>query len=178
MKSDYVDAKTMEHLLALLMPENRAAIECSMRYGMRIGDVLSLEREQVAKLNFSYKEQKSGKSRRIRMSKSFADQLLSLGDLSSRFVFPSRLDTLKHRSRQAVYKDIRRAAKAFRLPQHVSPHSARKLYAVNAYKRTGNMKQVQHLLNHSSEAVTMLYALADQITARELEKKKKKKGGV
>ncbi len=174
MKSDYVDTKTMEHLLALLMPENRKAIECSMRYGMRIGDVLSLEREQVAKLNFSYKEQKSGKSRRIRMSKTFAESLLALGSSESPYVFPSRFDTLKHRSRQAVYKDIRRAAKAFRLLQHVSPHSARKLYAVNAYKRSGNMKQVQQLLNHSSEAVTMLYALADEITAREMERKKKK----
>lgn len=174
MKSDYVDAKTMEHLLALLMPENRAAIECSMRYGMRIGDVLSLKREQVQKYSFTYTEMKSGKSRRVRMAKSFADSLLSLGSPESSYIFPSRFDTLKHRSRQAVYKDIRRAAKAFRLPQHVSPHSARKLYAVNAFRRSGSMKQVQQLLNHSSEAVTMLYALADQITARELEKKRKK----
>jgi integrase len=140
--------------------------------------VLALEREQVEKCSFSYKEQKSGKTRRVRMSKAFAESLLALGDPASPFIFPSRFDTLKHRSRQAVYKDIRRAAKAFRLPQHVSPHTARKVYAVNAYKRTGSMKQVQQLLNHSSEAVTMLYALADQITARELEKKNKKKGGV
>lgn len=174
MKADYINDKSLEYILALLMPANRAAIECSLRYGMRIGDVLVLKRSDVAKLSFDYIESKTGKKRHIRMCRSFADNLLSLSeDSRSPYIFPSRLNPSAHRSRQAVYKDIRRAAKALRCPEHVSPHSARKNYAVRAYKRTGDMKKVQHLLNHDNEAVTMIYALADVITTRRLNSKKK-----
>ena len=50
--------------------------------------------------------------------------------------------------------------------RHVSPHSCRKVWAVEQYHRTGDLKKVQKLLNHSSEAVTQLYALADVLTER------------
>lgn len=80
------------------------------------------------------------------------------------------MDWRKHRTRQAVYKDIKRAARLFRLPAQlqVSPHTARKVYAVAAYQTSGSLKRVQALLQHSDEAVTMLYAMADELTARRM----------
>jgi integrase len=87
------------------------------------------------------------------------------------FVFEHRLDPLRPRTRQAVYKDIKRAAAAFRVPINVAPHSARKIYAVAEYKKDMNVKRVQELLNHSSEAVTMIYILADALTERNQQKK-------
>ena len=87
------------------------------------------------------------------------------------YAFSGRLDGRRHRTRQAVYKDIRRAATAFRLREHISPHSLRKFYAVEQYKRTGgNLKRVQELLQHDSEAVTAIYAMADALTAQRLGK--------
>lgn len=164
MRSDWVSDETMGHIMAALMPENRLAIEMSMRYGMRIGDVLATKTEEVKRGAWTYTEEKTGKHRRIRLGESFQQRLL---ERSGRlYAFPHRLDWKKHRTRQAVYKDIRRAAKAFRVEAHVSPHTARKMYAVSAYKRYGSMKKVKELLNHSSEAVTMIYALADAITAK------------
>ena len=159
MRSEWVSGDTIGHVLAALMPPNRLAIEVSMRYGMRIGDVLSMRREDVVKGSWTYKEEKTGKSRRIRLTELLQQRLLAQSGRI--FIFEHRTDWKRHRTRQAVYKDIRRAAKAFRLEEHVSPHSARKIYAVDAYKRFGNIKRVQKLLNHSSEAVTMIYALAD-----------------
>ena len=82
------------------------------------------------------------------------------------YVFEGRFDRLRHRTRQAVYKDLRRAAKLFRLDVHVSPHSARKAWAVDEYHRTGSITRVQRNLNHTDPSVTMLYALADQLEAR------------
>ena len=79
------------------------------------------------------------------------------------YCFEHRINPKKHRTRQAVFKDLRRSAKAFRVSAHVSTHSLRKIYAVDYFKRNGNLKKVQKLLNHSSEAVTMLYAMADKI---------------
>lgn len=159
MRSEWVPHETIDHILAALMPANRLAIEVSMRYGMRIGDVLSMRRTDVEKGSWSYKEEKTGKSRRIRLSKLLQEHLLAQSGRV--YIFEHRTDWKRHRTRQAVYKDIKRASKAFRVSGHVSPHTARKIYAVAAYKRYGNLKQVQKLLNHSSEAVTMIYALAD-----------------
>ena len=173
MKSDYINDTDLSHVLALLMPVNRAAVECSLRYGMRIGDVLNLSREQVQKRSFTYTESKTGKKRRVTMCKSFADYLLSLSSYQSSLVFPSRLDASKPRTRQAVYKDIRRAAVALRCKEHISPHTARKVYAVKAYHRYGDLHKVQQLLNHDNEAVTMIYALADELTKRRLNTKKR-----
>lgn len=74
------------------------------------------------------------------------------------------------KTRQAVYKDLARAAMLYRLPKllHVSPHTARKVYAVEQYRRTGDLKRVQRLLQHDNESVTAIYAMADYLTARKL----------
>lgn len=164
MRSEWVCHETINHVLMALMPPNRLAIEVSMRYGMRIGDVLSMRRENVVKGSWTYKEEKTGKSRRIRLSELLQQRLLAQSGRV--YIFEHRTDWKRHRTRQAVYKDIRRAAKAFRLSEHVSPHSARKIYAVDAYKRYGDLKRVKDLLNHSDEAVTMIYALADGLNAK------------
>lgn len=164
MRSEWVSDDTIGLVLQALMPANQLAIETSLRYGMRIGDVLSMRRIDVEKGAFTYKEEKTGKTRRIRLSGNF--QLRLLGQSGRIFVFEHRTDVKKHRTRQAVYKDIRRASKAFRVKAHISPHSARKIYAVDCFKKYGDLKKIQKLLNHSDEAVTMIYALADSIQCK------------
>lgn len=79
------------------------------------------------------------------------------------WVFESPRDPKKHRSRQGVWKDVKRAARAFRLPQNVAPHSARKVYAVDLLAKYGDIERVQRALNHSNPAVTMIYAMADKL---------------
>ncbi|MGM9586456.1 MAG: tyrosine-type recombinase/integrase, partial [Candidatus Limivicinus sp.] len=68
-----------------------------------------------------------------------------------------------HKTRQAVWADVKRAAKAARLPANVGTHSARKVYAVRKLQRTGDLAAVQRALNHSDPAVTMVYAMADHL---------------
>jgi integrase len=151
----------MEHVLSALMPANALAIEVSMRYGLRIGDVLSLTPSDVEKGRFTVHEAKTGKSKRIRLSADVQKRLLA--SANAFWCFPHRLDPKKHRTRQAVYKDVVRAVRAFRLHEHVTPHSARKAYAVALYERYGDMERVQRALNHSSPEVTMIYALANAL---------------
>ena len=79
-----------------------------------------------------------------------------------RWVFASPVDPHKHRTRQAVWKDVKRAAKLFRFPQNIAPHSVRKVYAADLLQKYGDIAVVRRALNHSSDAVTMIYALADQ----------------
>lgn len=165
MRSDYVSDDFMNNILAALMPENRLACIVSLTTGLRVSDVLNLKTSQLKK-RFTVRELKTGKTRTVFLSDKLLDELLSIS--GKIFVFESRLDYRKPRTRQAVYKDIKRAAYAFRVPAsyQISPHTCRKIYAVNQYKRTCNIKRVQELLNHSSEAVTMLYAIADTLTER------------
>ena len=79
--------------------------------------------------------------------------------------------TGRPQTRQAVWKDVKRAAKALRLPQNIGPHSARKVFAVELLSKYGDIERVKRALNHSSEAITLIYALAD----RQLESKKKRR---
>lgn len=157
----------MDHILAALMPPNRLALRVSLATGLRISDVLSIMRVQLAS-RITVTESKTGKRRRVYIPAALLEDMEK--QAGRVWVWEGRTDYRKHRTRQAVYKDLRRAASLFRLPAqlHLSPHSARKIYAVDQYHRDGDLKRVQHLLNHESEAVTMLYAMADQLTARRL----------
>jgi len=112
---------------------------------------------------FTITEQKTLKRKLVTLSDKLLNELIAIA--GPVFVFEHRCDPRRHRTRQAVYKDVRRAARAFRIDVRVSVHSARKIYAVKQYKRTCSIQRVQELLNHSSEAVTMVYALADQLAA-------------
>lgn len=153
------------------MPENRLALEVSLNTGLRISDVLSLRTRDLSRERFTIKEQKTGKTRRIRLPKQLREDLTAI---SGRFyVFEGRTDAKKHRTRQAVYKDLKRAQGLLRVKNsQISPHTARKIYAVDTFGKYGSLKRVQELLNHSSEAVTAIYAMADVMTARRLRGKK------
>lgn len=161
MRSEWIKGEIMSHILAALTYENRLACEVSLFTGLRIGDVLSLRSGKLFDYNgrFTIREQKTGKPRRVYLP---ADLRERLRDNAGRyFVFEHRTDPRKHRTRQAVFKDLKRAARAFRVHENVAPHSLRKMYAVEWFAKSGSIKKVQNLLNHSDEAVTMLYALAD-----------------
>lgn len=164
MRSEWVCSEELWHVLSALTLENRLACEVSLATGLRIGDVLALKTEKVQNSpRFTIKEQKTGKSRLVYLPAKLRDELLRFS--GRYYCFEHRLDPKMHRTRQAVFKDLRRSAKAFRVSAHVSTHSLRKIYAVEHFKRFGSIGKVQKLLNHSSEAVTMLYAMADKIKA-------------
>lgn len=165
MRSRWIDADALALVLAALMPENALACEVSLRYGLRIGDVLALKSEDVKKGRFSIIEEKTGKRRRLTLCPEMQARLLRYA--GRLYVFPHRTDWKRHRTRQAVYKDIRRAADAFRLGGGISPHTMRKAYAVDAYRRTGSLDRVRRLLLHDDEAVTMIYALADNLAVKQ-----------
>lgn len=165
--SEYVSQEELGHVYAALMPANRLACQVSVATGLRIGDVLALRTEQLRKgQRFTVRESKTGKSRRIYIPRLLHSQLLAqAGEV---WVFPSPRDPAKHRTRQAVWADIKRAAKAFRLPQNVAPHSMRKVYAVDEWERTGDLGKVGKALNHSPwhPETTMIYAMAQELYRR------------
>ena len=168
MKTEYLLHREVEHVLAALMPVNRVVMRVCIHTGLRVGDVLALRTDQIAP-RFWVTEQKTKKRRIVGLP---ADLLADMRKIAGRkYVFEHSSDPERHRTRQAVWKDVKRAARAFRLPQNVAPHSARKVYAVDLLAKYGDIAKVQRALNHSGPSVTMIYAMADQLYRQKYHKK-------
>lgn len=171
MRTDYCSERSFLCILEALMPENRLALLVSMTTGLRISDVLNLRTKDLQKERFTIRELKTGKTRRVRLGEALRAELLAYS--GKIYVFENRLSQNKPRTRQAVYKDLKRACECYRVNAvNIAPHSARKIYSVAQYKRTCSVERVKELLNHSDEAVTMLYALADAVTEEKAKKRK------
>lgn len=158
MKTEYLLEKEVDNVLAALTPENALIMRVALHTGLRIGDVLRLQAAQLAP-RFWVTESKTGKRRQVGLPQPLLDDLKK--QAGETWVFSGR-NGKKPRTRQAVWKDVKRAAKALRLPQNVAPHSARKVYAVELLAKYGDIERVRRALNHSGTAVTLIYALADK----------------
>lgn len=137
--------------------------------GLRISDALALRSAQIqGGGRVTVKEQKTGKTRRVTIPAPLVRELRA--QAGRVWVFQGARDPEKHRTRQAVWKDVKRAAKAARIPANAGTHSARKVYAVQLYRKRG-LSAAQAALNHDDPAVTMIYALADALRTRRGSKK-------
>lgn len=157
MKTEYLLEEEVKMVLAALTPKNRLIMRVCLHTGLRLGDVLQLKTHQL-KPHFWVTEQKTGKSKQVGLPEPLLSDLKEQAGYL--WVFEGR-NPLKHHTRQAVWKDVKRAAEAFRLPQNVGPHSARKIYAVELMEKYKDIAKVRKALNHSCDSVTLIYALAD-----------------
>lgn len=155
-----IDENTLGIVFAALMPQNELILRICERTGLRVSDVLALRADQLA-TSFTVVEQKTKKRRKVRLPAKLVNEVLrQSGEI---YCFQHRDDKTRHKTRQAVWADLKRAAKAFRLRGDLSPHSLRKHYADELYQKYHDVARVQKALNHSSPEVTMLYILADRI---------------
>lgn len=161
MRTGVVLDRKLELVLALLMPENALIARVMLATGLRVSDVVELKPEQI-KPSTRIIERKTGKPRRVSIPPSLCEAVLK--QASREWAFPSPRDRMKHRSRQAVWKDIKRAQRACRFQTNLGTHSMRKAYAVKLMHRYGDIAKVQKALQHDRPEVTMLYALADKLS--------------
>lgn len=143
------------------MPQNRLIMQLALHTGLRVGDVVNLHADQL-KPRVTVKERKTGKGKRITIPAKLLRAIKAqAGEV---WAFPGR-DPEKPKTRQAVWKDVKRAAAAMRLPVNVGPHTMRKVYAVRKLAASGgDLAAVSRALNHSDMAVTLIYAMADHLT--------------
>lgn len=174
-RADWINREAMSHVLAALMPENRLAIEVAMATGLRISDVLGIKTDQLKdkkgelgnKNKITVRELKTGKNRRVYLPNELLDRMIRMA--GRYYVFEGRLSPKKHRTRQAVAKDMLRARQILRTKKLiVSPHTARKIWAVEQTKTGKDILKLQKMMNHSDPAITIIYAMADEITKRKM----------
>lgn len=174
--TDYITDDDLRVVLSLLMPRNRLVCQVAIQTGLRIGDVVALPADLPQRA--SVREQKTGKTRRIYLPADLHKACLV--QQRPPWLFPGRAGSRTgHITRQAVWQDIKRAQKAMRVrDQNFAPHSLRKIYAVNTFRKSRDLSAVQKALNHDDLAVTMLYALADQVRQRRPKRRRRqsKKG--
>lgn len=151
--------------------ENVLALRLALESGMRIDDVLSLRSENLKGRTITYIAEKTGKKDSKVISKALSNNLRKqiISDDPKEFFFKHRLKKGEHRTRQAVWKNIKKACVLAGIEGNISPHSARKTYAVEKFKNDG-LTETQKALQHDNVNTTMLYAFSDLLSKQDSNK--------
>ena len=157
MRADYIKPSVYTRIYHLMQYENALALRLSLETGLRIGDCLALTPAQLQGQTISYTAQKTGKRGKKRITADLANRLRKIS--SKKFIFEGRNGD-KPRTRQAVWKDVKKASAIAKVEGNFSPHSARKTYAVEEFHAKG-FNEVQKELQHDRAETTMLYAYSD-----------------
>ncbi len=172
MKTEYLLQREVDKVLSALTPGNALVMRVALHTGLRVGDILAIKTVQL-KPRFWVTESKTGKRRQVGLPEPLLNDIKK--QAGRVWAFPGR-NPRKPRTRQAVWKDVKRASKAFRLEQNIAPHSARKVFAVDLLDRYGDLERVRRALNHSSQSTTVIYALADRQLQSKTARKRKAPG--
>lgn len=160
MTTEFLLEREVRGVLMLLTPVNRLVMQVMLHTGLRVGDAVALPATLAEVGRCTIREAKTGKVRRVSVPEPLRLELARVA--GKVWLFPSRSSQTGHITRQAVWKDVKRAAAAMRLPQNVGTHSARKVYAVDLLRKYGDMKRVQRALHHGDVTTTAIYAMADK----------------
>ncbi len=162
MRSDYVNSDALRLLTNSMQYENGLALRVSLETGLRIGDVLKCRPWDLKGCKLAYTAEKTGKSGVKTLSKRLASALRRI--CGNDWIFEGRGKTKSgHRTRQAVYRDLKRVCKRLGVEGQISPHSARKSFAVADFHEHG-LDHVKKELQHDDTGVTLLYALSDVLS--------------
>jgi integrase len=133
--------------------------------GSRISDLLKLRVKDVRNKERIYvREEKTGKERvypiNNHLKKIFKEYIQSMEDWQ--YLFPSRKGSNKPITRIRAYGILNTAAAKFGL-EHIGTHTLRKTFGYHFHltypKKTA---ELQKILNHSSERVTLIYIGIEQ----------------
>ena len=160
MKSKYIEEEEIKKLRVNLDLQSWLPLWVALETGLRVGDVVALRRSSVKDDGIHYRAQKTKKCGVAPLSAELRKQLPKTG----KWLFPSPYKAGEHITRQCVWARIKRAAKRAGVdPEGVSPHTLRKVFAVELYREKG-FKAVQTALQHTNGATTEIYSFADYAT--------------
>ncbi|MBQ8146996.1 MAG: tyrosine-type recombinase/integrase [Clostridia bacterium] len=157
MKSRFLDENEIKSLKNASTKEAFLPLLISLETGLRIGDVVALRVADVKPDGIHYKSKKTGKKGIAAISCATRKLLNKKG----KWLFPSPYKVGQHLTRQAVWSRLKRLAKNVDIElEGVSPHSMRKVFAVELYRKKG-FKAVQEALQHNYASTTEIYSFAD-----------------
>lgn len=161
MRASYIDKDTLQRLRDSAKHNAWLPLWVSVETGLRVGDVVSLRWEQIRRGGISYTAEKTKKDGHALISAGLYNALMDTYTGGTEWVFPSPKDPQKHIRRETVWHRVKAAcARCGVDPAGISPHTMRKVFAVELFKRAG-LKAAQVALQHDRASTTELYALSD-----------------
>ena len=169
MKSDYLSSAEAAELVAALPYEYRSIVVLAIETGFRIGDLCAAKAYSVdlSERTLSLCEQKTKKWRTVELTNKALTALQGHApDLEKKLLYQKYLferEPLTGMSRQTVWRWVNREWQRLHKAEkrNISPHSFRKLYAVNKRLAGKTLADIRRDLNHDRIETTMVYALAD-----------------
>lgn len=157
----YLPLDVLGRIADAMPPESRGAFVLSMQTGVRVSDAICATAGDFdAHGYYHYRAHKTGKAGRARVTDDFIAQYVR-GLSPGEWLFRSKVKPGAHITRQTVFNHVKHACKLLGVnPAHVAPHTARKAFAVDLFKREG-LGKAMHALQHRDAATTLLYALSD-----------------
>lgn len=167
MRTDYITPQECDELIAALPKEYRPIVICAAETGFRIGDLCRAKwtAYDEAEQTLTLVEEKTGKVRtagvtpRLRMA---LDGQRARQTAFEKYIFPGR-EPCKPVSRSTVWRWITRTWSWLHDDSQrvISPHSMRKMYAVERRKAGAEIWEIRDDFNHDRESTTIQYAFAD-----------------
>ena len=165
MRTDYLNPAIYNKLYGAMTYENVLALRVSLETGLRVGDVLALTDTQIVGRTLRGVAEKTGKKYRKVISYDLAKRLKQLSPNAAGYIFPHRTKPTDHRTRQAVWQNMKKAAALMGVQLNAAPHSARKTYAVQKFHDSG-LEAAMKELQHDRLSTTMLYAFSDMLQGK------------
>ncbi len=160
MKSRFLEKSELKSLQNALDGSAFLPLLVSLETGLRIGDVVSLKTSDLKKDGLHYVAKKTKKRGIAKISTDLRRKLLFFAG-KSKWLFPSPYKAGAHITRQTVWARIKKAGKSAGVDlEGLSPHSMRKVFAVELYREKG-FEAVKTALQHNYSSTTEIYSFAD-----------------
>ncbi len=155
-----LDAPSQDNLLGL---RDRAIMETLYSGGIRVGELVQLDNNDIDLIAEALKVKGKGKKERIvpvgkpavNAIKKYLDERGPAADRNDRAVFLNRAK--KRLSTRQVQRIIKKYMKMASLPGHITPHALRHSFATHMLDNGADLRAVQELLGHKSIATTQIY---------------------
>lgn len=157
MRSKYIDEDELDELRGNLDKAAWLPLWVSLETGLRVGDVVKIRRSALKEDGIHFRAQKTRKAGVAKISAELRRNLAGRGT----WLFPSPYKSGEHITRQCVWARIKTAAKRAGIdPKGISPHSLRKVFAVEICREKG-FKAAKEALQHTNGLTTEIYTYAD-----------------
>lgn len=163
MRSKYIENSELDVIESALKADEFLPLAVSLETGLRVGDVVKLRHSDVRDGYIYFIAEKTKKAGRAKISRALANELRKAN--GSEWCFPGRSPG-KHLTRQAVWQRVKRACAVVGIDSNgISPHTMRKVFAVETAKTAG-AEVAKRALQHSDLRTTDLYILSDWTTGK------------
>lgn len=168
MTTDYITPTEAAELIDALPYEYKPILRIAADTGYRIGDICAMKWSDIdwEEQNVTLVEEKTGKERTAGLCPSLLEHLQKHKNRQSLFevyVFPG--NPKSHVNRATVWRWVKKTWGLLYPDSErvISPHSLRKMYAVEQRKRGKSIWDIKTDLNHERDDVTIKYAFADML---------------